>query len=179
MTRFLLSQARLPAYAIFAGIFFLCGTFLTVPAYAKTMYVKKSGTKLMEGDSARAKVLGTLKEGTPVEVLRHSGRYYEVAIPGGTKGWLFQFYLTPEAPAHAPSGGNVLEALGGREQVSARESSSATSIRGLTPVSEQYAKNKGISPASVDAVKQMEALSIPREEREKFLAEGNLGEYGQ
>ena len=73
----------------------------------------------------------------------------------------------------------MLGALGGRQKIAARESSSGSSIRGLSPISEKHAKNKGISEEEIQAVKQMETFRIHPQEMEKFLKEGRLGEYGQ
>jgi len=111
-----------------------------------------------------------LSQGTPVKVIKKSKRFYQVSAPGGKKGWIFKFKLTAKAPANfGGDGSGLLGALGGRQKSAARESSSGSSIRGLSPMSEKHAKNKGISEEDIQSVKQME----------KFLKEGQLGEYGQ
>ena len=160
-------------------IFLLTGLSFASDSFAATLYVKKSGTKLQALDSARSKVIARLSRGTPVSVIKKSKRFYQVSTPGGNKGWIFKFKLTSRAPANSSGGGGILGALGGRQKIAARESSSGSSIRGLSPISEKHAKNKGISEEEIQAVKKMEAFHINPQDVEKFLKEGRLGEYGQ
>jgi hypothetical protein len=61
--------------------------------------------------------------------------------------------------------------------MAAKESASGSSIRGLSPISEQHAKSKGISQESIDAVKQMEAFKVSAKELDEFMKTGKLGEY--
>jgi hypothetical protein len=70
-----------------------------------------------------------------------------------------------------------LSALGGNDRVAS--SGSGSSIRGLSPISEDYAKRKGITRADISAVKHMENLKVSEKELDKFLAEGKLREYGE
>ncbi len=147
---------------------------------AETLYVKKSDTKLQATDSAKSEVIAKLDEGTPVTVIKKLKRFYQVSEPGGKKGWVFKFKLTSKAPEKSSGGsGELLGALGGKQKIAARESSSGSSIRGLTPVSENHAKKKGISAEDIKAVKEMETFQVSPEEMELFLKEGRLGEYGQ
>lgn len=145
---------------------------------AQTLYVKKSGTKLQASDSAKSDVLATLSQGTPAKVIKKGRKFYNVSA-GGKKGWVFKFRLTAKAPAQSGGGGGVLGALGGRQKIAANEASSGSSIRGLSPMSERHAKNKGISDADIKAVKQMETFKVDSKALDKFLKEGKLGEYGQ
>lgn len=160
-------------------IFLLSGLSFASDGFAATLYVKKSGTKLQASDSAKSKVIARLSRGTAVRVIKKAKRFYQVSVPGGKKGWIFKFKLTSRAPANSSGGGDILGALGGRQKIAARESSSGSSIRGLSPISEKRAINKGISEEEIQSVKQMEAYSINPQEMEKFLKEGRLGEYGQ
>lgn len=162
------------------AFFLLIGLSLAGTGYAETLYVKKSGTKLQAADSAKSDVLAKLDQGTPVTVIKKLKRFYQVSEPGGKKGWVFKFKLTSKAPKASGGGtGDLLGALGGKQKIAARESSSGSSIRGLTPVSENYAKKKGISAVDIQSVRQMETYRISAEEMDKFLKEGRLGEYGQ
>ena len=63
--------------------------------------------------------------------------------------------------------------------MAARESASGSSIRGLSPNSEQHARKKGATPESIQAVKDMEDFKVRSEELDRFLEEGKLGEYLQ
>ena len=145
--------------------------------YGKTMYVKKSGTKLRSADSAKSKVLGKLGKGSAVDVTGKSGKFLKVSTPGGKSGWIFKFKLTTKEPAGGGGGGDLLGALGG-QQIAARESSSGSSIRGLSPMSEKHAKSKGISQSNIDDVKKMEQFKVSDQELQNFLSQGKLGEYG-
>jgi len=158
----------------------LAGLGFASDGIAETLYVKKSGTKLQAADSAKSKVIAKLGQGTPVKVIKKMKRFYQVSEPGGKKGWVFKFKLTSKAPSQSDGGGSgILGVLGGRQKIAARESSSGSSIRGLSPMSEKHAKNKGISEEEIQAVKQMEAFHVDPEKMDEFLKEGRLGEYGQ
>jgi uncharacterized protein YgiM (DUF1202 family) len=138
----------------------------------ETLYVKADGTELRAEDSARARIIGKLNKGTPVRVLATSDKFVKVSA-NGKEGWVFKFKLSGAAPDNTSLG----EILGGRQKMVAAESSSASSIRGLSPASENYAKTKGISAKSIAAVSQMELLEISRDEFRDFLKAGKLGEF--
>jgi len=161
-------------------LFLLIGLGFAGDGIAETLYVKKSGTKLQAADSAKSEVIAKLGQGTPVKVIKKLKRFYQVSEPSGKKGWVFKFKLTSKAPASSGGGGGgVLDALGGRQKIAARESSSGSSIRGLSPMSEKHAKSKGISEEDIQAVKQMETFHVDPEKMDEFLKAGRLGEYGQ
>ncbi len=145
--------------------------------HAETMYVKKSGTKLQAEASGKSKVVQKLATGTPVEVLGKSGKFVEVSAEGG-KGFIFKFKLSSKAP-EGPEGEDVLAKLGMGRDIKAKESTSASSIRGLSPVSEDHAKKKGISPVDIQAVKDMENMRVSPQKVDQFLEGRKLGEYAQ
>ena len=147
--------------------------------FAETMYVKSSGTKVMKEESAESKVVLVLDQGGAVEVTQKSSKFYKVKLSGGGEGWIFKFKLSSDAPSEAGGGGDTLGILGGKQKIAAAESGSDSSIRGLNPIAEKHAQNKGITPQNIQAVKQMENFKVGREELEKFLREGRLGEYAQ
>jgi uncharacterized protein YgiM (DUF1202 family) len=145
---------------------------------AETWYVKKSRTKLQAEASARSKVIGKLRKGTPVEVNKKSGRFFQVSTSSKT-GWIFRFKLTKKAPSSSGGGGDVLGTLGGDQRMATRESRSGSSIRGLSPISEEHARKKGATRENIQAVKDMESFEVRPEEMDQFLEEGKLGEYIQ
>ena len=147
------------------------------PLAAETLYVKTNGTKLRAEGSARAKVVTRLRIGTPVTVLTKTKRFYKVSLAGGRQGWIFKFKLTAKAPGAKKGGSRFAEVLGGRQQFSARESASGSSIRGLGPATRTYARNKGISAQSVQAVENMENYRVDLDDVDSFLQEGRLGAY--
>jgi uncharacterized protein YgiM (DUF1202 family) len=147
-------------------------------AAAETWYVKKSATKLQAQASAGSKILSILKQGTPVEIIKKSGKFFQVST-AGKSGWVFQFRLSKKAPPAAQGDEDVLGSLGGNQRMAARESASGSSIRGLSPVSEEHARKKGATSASIQAVKDMEDFKIQPQELDRFLEKGKLGEYAQ
>jgi hypothetical protein len=164
----------LPLFLSFS--FFLFS--VPVSGFAETLYVKSAKTKLRSSDNVKASVLGLLNKGTAVTVMVKSKRFYKVALENGQKGWIFKFKLAKKAPAGSGGGGGGFADVLAGSQISANESSSSSSIRGLSPVSETYAKSKGISTKNIEAVDKMEAYKIDSGELENFLQEGRLGEYG-
>ncbi|MGV7220651.1 MAG: SH3 domain-containing protein [Nitrospinales bacterium] len=156
---------------------FLAGTFLfTNSVFAETVYVKRSGTKLQATGSAKSKVLKKLGQGTALEVSSKKGKFYEVTEPGGKKGWVFKFKLTSKKPS---GGGSGLSSVVGERKVADSGSASGSSIRGLSPVSEKHAQQKGISQTDINAVKQMESVQISSSTVDQFLSGRKLGEYAE
>ncbi len=160
-----------------SSLFFFFLSFSSL-GFAETLYVKSSKTKLRSSDNVKASVLALLEKGTPVTVIVKSKRFFKVGLQNGQKGWIFKFKLSQKAPAGSGGGGGGFADVLAGSQMSANESTSASSIRGLSPVSENYAKSKGISTQNIQAVDNMEAYKINSAELEKFLQEGRLGEYG-
>ena len=142
---------------------------------AETLYAKSSGTKLQKSESAKSSVLGKLRKGASVSVIKKGKKFYQVKA-GSKTGWIFKFKLTSKRPASG--GGSGLSGLGG-DRVASSGSGSGSSIRGLSPISEDYAKRKGITHADVAAVKHMENLRISERELDSFLSQGKLREYGE
>ncbi len=164
-----------PCLPFFLAVALVCPASL----FAETMYVKTAETKVMKAESAQADVIQVLDEGTAVEVTQKSSKFFKVALPGGKEGWVFKFKLSADAPAGGGGGDGMLESIGGKQKIAARESGSGSSIRGLSPVSEKHAQSKGISAKNIQSVKQMESFKVSREDLEKFLRDGKLGEYAQ
>lgn len=161
---------------IYSLLFLLVGIGFSSQVSAETWYVKKSATKLQAEAEARSKVVNKLNKGTPVDVLEKSGKFYKVSV-GGETGWIFRFKLTKKPPSGGGGDGDVLGALGGQQQIAARESAYGSSIRGLSPISEEHAIKKGASPASIESVKEMERYKVDDETLDKFLEQGRLGAY--
>ncbi len=70
---------------------------------------------------------------------------------------------------------NSLDALlGTSPTMTAQESSSGSSIRGLSPVSENYGKDHKISQDILDSVRRMEDFEISDDEIERFRKAGKL-----
>ncbi len=154
----------------------LAFSLLAGSALADTWYVK-SKTKFTSEPSARSKTLGVLSSGAAVDVVGKEGKFYKVSV-GGKTGFVYKFKLTKKAPKGKSGGGGGLGALVGNQKMAAAESSSSSSIRGLSPISEEYAKGHGISQENIAAIKHMESFSVSDQEIDRFQEEGGLGPYG-
>lgn len=159
------------------AVFLVAGIGVASNVFAETMYVKKSGTKLQAEGSAKSSVVKVLDQGTPVDVKEKSGKFYKVSA-AGSEGFVFKFKLTGNKPAKS-GGGGLLDVLGSNPKFAAKESSSSSSIRGLSPMSEEHAKKKGVSEKDIQAVKQMENFHVSAQEVEQFLAQRKLGEFSE
>lgn len=159
-------------------MYLLMGLSMLAPslAFADTWYVKSSGTKMNAEESSSSKVISVLSSGAAVNVQSKGKRFYKVSA-GGKTGYIFKFKLTQTKPGGGGGGG--LDSLVGGQKMAASESSSGSSIRGLSPISEDYAKDKGIKSENVAAVRQMEGFGVSRTAVDQFLKEGELGEYAQ
>jgi hypothetical protein len=153
---------------LFAGLL-LC----TQTAFGETLYVKTPNTELKSSTAASATTLATLPAGAPVNVLSKKGSWVQGSVSGKT-GWIYKFKLATSKPS---GGGNLLAGLGGGG-ASAREGSTASSIRGLSPTSEKYAGRVNIGPQHIGMVKHMESMKVSRADVAAFLKAGKLGEFG-
>lgn len=160
------------SYILFLVILF--GMAFPGNLFAETLYAKSSKTKLQESASAKSKVVALLRKGATVNVLEKQKKFYKVSV-GGKQGWVFRFKLSSKRPAS----GAGLDGLMGSQKVAASGSASGSSIRGLSPVSEDYGKRKGIGPEHIRAVKEMERRSVTLKELDQFMEQGKLGEYGE
>jgi uncharacterized protein YgiM (DUF1202 family) len=151
------------------------------PGYlqAENLWAKKSGVKMTKDSSRKSKTVTKLKKGTAVTVLKKRGRYYKVKINKKTSGWVYRYHLTNKKPNRRKKGNssNLLATLGGSSAVSVHESSSDSSIRGMQPTSQKYAKSKKISKNNVQALKYMEKFSVSDKDLLKFQKNGSIGEF--
>ncbi len=159
--------------------FFIILLLITFPnvSWAETWYVKSSKTKMTQKPSPRSKKVAVLSAGTPVKILKKGKRFFNIST-NGKNGWVFKFKLTNKKPSGVQGGGG-LDGLLGNQKIAAAESSSGSSIRGLSPISEKHAKAHGVSEENIKAVQQMEEYSISANELDQFLSEGKLREYAE
>ncbi len=165
----------------FLPLFTVCLFALWFPAnsFAESLFVKSDRTKLQAEASSRSEVVVVLKKGDQVQVIEKGARFFKVSTSAGAEGWVFKFKLKAKSSSGSSSGGggNLFSAVGGKQSFSANESSSASSIRGLSPTATNYAKSSGVSPEMVEAVKFMEQLQATDAELERFQKDGRLGEF--
>ncbi|MBM4084226.1 MAG: hypothetical protein FJ272_05500 [Planctomycetes bacterium] len=145
-------------------------------AVAQDVVYVKSRTAKIRADKSASADAKEVPAGTALKVLSKEDKYYQVQLPDGSQGWVFHVSVTDQKP---DEGGGVLAGTGATSGITVAEASTSASIRGLKPMAEDYAKNKGISPKSVDGARKMEELAISSKDVDVFLREGKLGEYAE
>jgi uncharacterized protein YgiM (DUF1202 family) len=144
------------------------------PARAETLYVRSEDVTLRAAADASAAEVGPVARGTELTVVSRDGSWIQVQA-GGKSGWIHKLKTSADKPE---SGDSALASLGGGSRDSyVKEAESGRAARGLSPMAEQYAQNKALSPESIAAVKRMEQVVISKKEIDGFLKEGKLGEY--
>jgi len=144
--------------------------------FAATMYAKKDRVKVTTEKSPTSKVVALLRLGDQVEVVKKSGRQYQVKLRSGKSGWVFKFKLTDKQP-EKKTGKSGLSGLAGDNVVVAQEARAGGSIRGLKETTEQYADKKQISQADRRSVEKMEQRTVTDDELDQFKKDGGIGEY--
>ncbi len=144
--------------------------------HAETLYVNSDNVPVTQSDTPTAKVVTTLNKGSAVTLIKKKDRYRYVKLANGTKGWIYQYKLTNTLPASGQSGVN-LGLLSGNSSIHAKEARSGGSIRGMQPVSKEYAQNKRIDGAHIRALEWMERFQVSDNELIRFKREGKIGEF--
>ncbi len=80
----------------------------------------------------------------------------------------------PEATRTAKVDNSLDALLGTTPSMSAQESGSGSSIRGLSPISQSYAQTHQISEQAVQSLHSMETFKVSPMELKNFLKEGRL-----
>ncbi len=140
-------------------------------------WVKTPGTKIRLAKGGNAHVITKLDRGVPVEVLAEDGKWLQVRLPDGRKGWVLRFKLTDKKPEEDWGVLSSMDSL--FEEPTAEEASTSASIRGLSKVSEDHARRQKTKPGHIRAISEMEKFTIRENEIEEFLKEGKLGEYAR
>ncbi len=145
-----------------------------LPVLAETMYARFSAP-VRSDRTLRATTLGTLEQAEPIEVAGREGRYFKVSYKGDT-GWVYFNKLSTEKPE------DVAALLGGgfgAEGIVLTDQEAGGALRGLSRMTEDYARSSDIPPWALRAVEQMQARSISDRDLELFQEDGKLGEYGE
>ena len=150
-------------------------TLFTQGVGAITVYVSRDTAALRDRQSVAGSVVTQVQRGQPLHVLQQRGRWFLVSTARGARGWIYRYKVSANPPAR---GANALALLGGSSsRVTLSETSSASGIRGLNPISERQARRRGRKNRDIQAVKQMEQLRVTPAALEQFLRQGKLGEF--
>jgi N-acetylmuramoyl-L-alanine amidase len=137
-----------------------------------TAVVKVDKANVRSGPGTGYPAMTTFSAGTKIRILETSGDWYRVALPREGQGWIYKDMVTLDSsPKAESSGGGLLDSLKRGFTASRQEQMTATAgSRGLGE------GEGGSSSMAVnwEAVKRMEALTIPPGEVEAFIREGKL-----
>lgn len=158
----------------FAGLILSFLMLIHQGAWGETLVVKSLTAKVKASPSLASATLLDLSRGDKVEAVKKEGNWYMVSIPGTrTRGWIFSFSVEPleEEAVGKPATGTAKK---GESPIALKEATSGSSIRGLSRVAQDYARNKNVEESVVESVERMQSFSVSDEEVRRFLAEGGL-----
>lgn len=162
--------------------FYLLFTLIIIATsliYANDLFfVKNQNVKIYSGPSANNKTIGLLQKNQQVVKLSENGKFFSVKNDKNITGWVYSFYLTKTQAAQTDKSKSAIDALT-KDNYASRNGSTTINARGLTEMSEAYAKNRFISKQSVQQAKELENYKISDADLENFLKAGKLGEYAE
>lgn len=147
---------------------------------AEKRWVVSEGTTLKAEQSVGAANLADLPVGAELTLMEEAGRWLKVRSAEGKQGWVYAGRVSDTAPVAEVSGGGDL--LGGtmqKSQINTAKADSARSIRGLSPETAQYAKQRGTPESLKQELNKILARKVSDKEVKAFLKEGKIGEYAQ
>ena len=144
-------------------------------------WVTSEGTTLKSEASATSENVADVLVGTEVSVVESGGRWIKVKTAAGKEGWVYAGRVSDTPPAGEISGGE-----GGlfgdnmqKSQINTAKADSARSIRGLSPETTQYAKDRGTPEVYKKSLDVVLLRKVSAKELKAFLKEGRIGEYAQ
>lgn len=147
---------------------------------AEKRWVVSEGTTLKQEQSVNASNLAELPVGAELTLLEGAGRWLKVQTSDGKEGWVYAGRVSDAAPVAEVGGGDAL--LGGsmqKSQINTAKADSARSIRGLSPETAQYAKQRGTPEVLKKELDKILARKVSDKEVKAFMKEGKIGEYAQ
>lgn len=148
---------------------------------AERRWVSSEGTVLKAEASATSENVVDLLIGTEVTVVESGGRWLKVKTTAGKEGWLYAGRVSdtpPNAEVSGGDGGLFGESMKS-SQINTAKADSARSIRGLSPETTRYAKDRGTPEVYKKSLDSILARKVSANELKQFLKEGKIGEYAQ
>lgn len=143
-------------------------------------WVVGAGTTLKSAASATSADIVPLEVGAKVQVLENAGRWLKVQTATKKSGWVFAGRLSSTPPVTEVAASDGLFAASAQQsQIEIAKADSARSVRGLSPETENYAKERGTPQEYRKALDQILARQVSKEEVTAFMRAGKLGEYAQ
>ena len=143
-------------------------------------WVVGSGTALKSAAAATSTDIVSLEVGAQVLVLVNAGRWLKVQTSDKKSGWVFAGRLSSTPPvAEVAASEGLFAASAQKSQIEIAQADSARSVRGLSPETESYAKERGTPLEYRKALDQILARQVSKEEVVAFMRAGKLGEFAQ
>lgn len=144
-------------------------------------WVSSEGTTLKSEASATSENVAEVPVGSAVTVVESGGRWLKVRTTGGKEGWVYAGRVSDTAPAGEVTGsdGGLFGESMQKSQINTAKADSARSIRGLSPETTQYAKNRGTPELVKKTLDVVLLRKVSQKELKAFLQEGKIGEYAQ
>jgi hypothetical protein len=143
-------------------------------------WISSEGTTLKSEALATSENVADVLVGTEVTVMESGGRWLKVRTSSAKEGWVYAGRVSDTPPIGEVTGGDGL--FGGtmqQSQINTAKADSARSIRGLSPETAQYAKDKGTPELYKKSLDAILVRKVSANELKVFLREGKIGEYAQ
>lgn len=151
-----------------------------LPSGGESRWVVNPGTALKAEGAAASVDLLPLEVGTQVIILETSGRWLKVQAPGKATGWVFSGRLSLTPPVvEVAAKDDLFAASAQQSQIEIAQAESGRSIRGLSAETESYAKDRGTPREYRQALDQILARQVNKDDLVAFMKSGKLGEYAQ
>jgi uncharacterized protein YgiM (DUF1202 family) len=147
-----------------------------------TIWVSSDKAKLKTDRKSSSANLAVLSKGTELSVLSYKKKWYQVKLANGKTGWIYRGKVSKkevEKKEKADDGGSLGGLLGdlSGSSISADNTDSSRSIRGLSPEATEYAQQKGTPKVYRSELDKVIARKTSPEEIDQFLKRGKIGEY--
>ena len=141
-------------------------------AQGSVVYTDREGVDLAESSRPRADAVATLKKGSKLTIVETRGPRLKVRTEQNLEGWVMRFLVTDSKPKR--SLGDVKVVSSG--DLDPQERSDISSIRGLKPITEEYAEDADVPQKAVEDARMMESIAASINERDvdRFLEEGGI-----
>ncbi len=142
-------------------------------------WVSSEGTTLKSEASATSENVADVPVGTEVTVVESGGRWLKARTGAGKEGWVYAGRVAETPPAVEVSGGEggLFGDTMQKSQINTAKADSARSIRGLSPETTQYAKDRGTPEVYKKSLDIVLLRKVSSKELKAFLKEGKIGEY--
>ncbi len=152
----------------------------TVAMAEAQRWVSSEGTTLKSEASATSDNVVDVDVGTEVTVMESGGRWLKVRTAAGKEGWVYAGRVSETPPVGEVSGdGGLFGESMQKSQINTAKADSARSIRGLSPETTQYAKNRGTPELVKKSLDAVLLRKVSPKELKVFLQDGKIGEYAQ